>query len=133
MAIQGFLASLELDGLDITQQVVATPLQRTKGSLNKAVMDGTGSMLVLSGIESGSLRVTGFVSADEGAALEQTWAKSGEVPFVLTIESAATTPAAWSGKVVLTSFTIEPQESGLWDFSIDGDTTGPILYTPSTP
>jgi hypothetical protein len=133
MAVQGFLASLTLDGNDITQQVSTTPLDRTKGVLTKTVMDGTGVAQSIPGVQAGTLAVTGFLSQAEHNAMEVTWAKDDPVPFVLTVEEGLATDAVWTGLVTLTSFTVNPQEDGLWEFSISGDTSGATVYTPSAP
>jgi hypothetical protein len=133
MTIQGFLASLTLDGNDISQQVATTPLDRTKGLLSKAVMDGSGVAQSIPGVESGTLAVSGFLSQAEHNAMELTWAKDVPVAFVLEVEEGLTTDALWTGLVTLTSFTVNPQEDGLWEFSISGDTSGATVYTPSAP
>ena len=128
---QGFLANLELDGLDITTNVQSTPLTRTKGTLNKAVQDNSGEMQSIPGMSSGTLNVTGWLDTDEHNALEVTWAKDVAVPFKLTVEAGLTTDPGWSGDVTLTSFEVAPVEDGLWTFSLSGDTSGVVTYTPS--
>ena len=130
-ATQGFLADIELDGSDYTGITVTVPLTRTKGSLNKATQDGTGDMVVIPGMESGSLSISGFVDEPLHNALETTWAKDDAVPFKLTVLSGLTTDAEWSGNVVLLSLTVQPQEDGLWEFTCDGETSGAVTYTPS--
>ena len=128
---QGFLADITLDGVDYTGITVTVPLTRTKSSLNKATQDGTGSMAVIPGMESGSLSLTGFIDEPLHNSLETTWAKDAAVPFVLTVVSGLATDAQWTGDVVLLSLTVQPKEDGLWEFSLDGETSGPTVYTPS--
>ncbi len=128
---QGFLASLTLDGTDYTQITVTTPLSRTKGSLNKAVMDGTGDMDSIPGMSSGSLSVSGFIDEPLHNALEATWDKDDPVSFTLTVERGYTTDAQWFGSVTLLSLTVEPTEDGLWIFSLSGETSGSVVYVPS--
>ena len=128
---QGFLASLVLDLLDITTNVQSTPLTRTKGTLNKAVQDNSGEMQSIPGMSSGTLNVTGWLDTDEHNALEVTWAKDVAVPFVLTVAAGLTTDPGWAGDVTLTSFEVAPVEDGLWTFSLSGDTSGVVTYTPS--
>ena len=130
-AIQGFLADIELDGVDYTGITVTVPLTRTKGSLNKATQDGTGQMAIIPGMESGSLSLTGFIDEPLHNSLEATWAKDDAVPFKLTVVSGLATDAEWTGDVVLLNLTVQPQEDGLWEFSCDGETSGPVTYTPS--
>ena len=129
--VQGFLASLTLDGTDITNQVSATPLNRTKAVLNKATQDGTGSMQSIPGMSSGTLQVSGFLSQVEHNALEITWAKDDPVPFVLTVEEGLTTDASCSGLVTLSSFDVSPSGDGAWEFSLNGDISGSVAYTPA--
>ena len=130
-ATQGFLADITLDGSDYTNVTVTVPLTRTKGSLNKATQDGTGNMVVIPGMESGSLSLPGFSDDALHNTLEATWAKGDAVPFVLTVVRGLTTDAAWAGNVTLLSLTVQPQEDGLWEFTCDGETSGAVTYTPS--
>ena len=130
-ATQGFLADIELDGVDYTGITVTVPPTRTKGSLNKATQDGTGDMVVIPGMESGSLSLTGFIDEPLHNSLEATWAKDGAVPFTLTVVNGLTTDAGWAGDVTLLSLTVQPQEDGLWEFTCDGETSGAVTYTPS--
>jgi len=131
--IQGFLAILTVDTNDLTEITVTTPLARTKSSLNKATQDGTGSMVSIPGVESGSLSVSGFLDDALHNAMETTWAKTDPVPFTLIVAGSDTTDAQWAGNLVLTSFTVNPVEDGVWEFDLDGDTSGPVVYTPSAP
>ena len=131
--VQGFLAELTLDGINITDQVVSTPFARTKTALAKGVMDGSGVMQSIPGPESGSLDVSGFLSQAEWNAMEVTWAKDVPVSFNLAVIEGITTDAEWSGLVTLTGLTVDPVGDGLWSFELTGDTSGVTTYTPSTP
>ena len=131
--IQGFLASLSIDGLDITQEVMSVPLGRSKSVLNKSVMDNTGASQSIPGMESGTLSIDGFLSSVEHNALEVTWAKDVAVAFVLTADEGGSTDPSWAGFVTLSSFTVEPREDGVWQFSLSGDLSGPVVYTPAAP
>lgn len=129
--VQGFLANLTLDSLDITDTVQSAPFTRSKGNQNKAVMDNTGVMDSIPGVESGTLSISGFITTDEWNAMEITWAKDVPVPFVLTVAAGLTTDPGWAGNVVLTSLEVNPAEDGLWEFALDGDTSGITAFTPS--
>lgn len=133
MPVPGFLASLSLDGNDITLEVTTTPLERTKNILNKSVMANTGQMESIPGLESGALRITGFLSQAEHNAMEVTWAKDVPVAFLLSVEEGLTTDASWAGFITLGTFSVNPVEDGLWEFALDGETSGPVPYTPSAP
>ena len=132
-AVQGFLASLELDETNITEQVTATPLTRAKTSLDKSVMDNTGQAQSIPGMQSGTLNISGYVSQAEYAGLEVTWAKSVPVSFTLTVLEGLTADQSWSGLVTLTAFDADPQGDDMWQFTLSGDTSGPVTFNPSTP
>ncbi len=131
--VQGFLANLVLDGNDITNRVTATPLARSKDLLSKNVMDGIGDAFNIPGISSGSLNVSGYISQAELNNLEVSWAKDVPVSFVLTVAEGLGTDSSWAGDVTLGTFDVEPVGDGMWEFTLSGDTDGPILFTPSVP
>ena len=132
MAItQGFLASLEIDGIDITQVTITTPLTRNKNPLSKKTMDNTPDDVSIPGVESGDLSVTGLIDSDQLNALEVTWAKTDPVPFKLAVVTGDTTEPQWDGLLTLTSFMVDPKEDGDWEFSLSGSTSGAVTYVPS--
>ena len=133
--IQGFLVVLTLDGNDITVQCTRLAVDRSKASLKKSTMDGTGSPEYIPGEETGQLGITGSVI--EGAvaieALEETWAKAAEVPFSVLVGDGATVDAGtYSGDTLLQTFNVGTEPSDTWSFDMVGD-TGKIVYTPPTP
>jgi len=132
-AVQGFLAQLTLDGTDITNTVMSTPLSRSRTILNKAVMDGSGDTQSIPGLRSGDLSVSGILSQAEHNSLEVTYAKDVPVPFILTVTEGLTTDASWAGLVTLGDLTVDPVGDGMWEFQLSGDTSGAVTYTPSAP
>jgi len=132
-AVQGFLAQLDLDGTDITNTVMSTPLSRSKTELNKGVMDGSGVMQSIPGMSSGGLSVSGILSQAEWNAMEATWAKTVPVSFTLTVVEGLTTDTSWTGDVTLTSLQVDPVGDGMWEFSLEGSTSGVVTVTPSVP
>ena len=130
--IQGFLASLVLDGNAIISEVQSTPLVRTRSTQNKSTMDGTPDPASIPGKDSGTLQISGFLTNPEHNAMEITYAKRVPVTFLLTVEAgAAVTDTAWSGFVTLTSFEVNPDGEGAWMFNLSGDISGPVTYIPS--
>lgn len=129
--VPGFLANLTLDGNAIITEVQSTPLTQTRTALSKGVMDGTPDPASIGGKEGGTLNIRGFVSQEEWNLIEVTWDKNVPVPFILTVTEGLVTDAAWAGEVTLTTKTVDPVEDGAWEFSLDGDISGPVTFTPS--
>ena len=133
--INGFLVTLTLDGNVITALCTNLGFDRTVSSLKKSVMDGTGSPTYLGSEETGTFNIVGSVI--EGAAgveaLETTWAKKAEVPFIIEVGDGATIDAGtYSGDTLLNAFNITAAPDDTWSFDITGD-TGIIAYTPPAP
>ena len=122
--IQGFLASLELDGNVITLVTADVTLDETKTTLDKSVMDGTGQSSSIPGKKSGTLSINGHIDQANLALLEGTWAKDQPVPFKLVIEEGlGTTDSQWDGTITLTSFSKSTAADANWAFSLSGETT----------
>jgi hypothetical protein len=133
--IQGFLVVLTLDGNVITAQCTNLGIDRSKASLKKSVMDGTGNPTYLPGEETGAFAVIGSVIEGAGniEALEVTWSKEVEVPFIILVGDGATVDAGtYSGDTLLSTFNITTSPDDTWTFDIAGD-TGKITYTAPTP
>jgi hypothetical protein len=133
--IPGFLVTLTLDGNVITALCTNLGLERSKASMKKSVMDGTGSPTFLPGEETGAFAIIGSVI--EGAtnieALETTWSKAVEVPFIIDVGDGATIEAGiYTGDTLLNEFNIATDPADTWTFDINGD-TGKITYTAPTP
>ena len=131
--VQGFLATLTLDTVDITLFVTDVSFDESKTGLDKSVMDGTGDAVVLPGMTSGTLGINGHIDQANLNALETTWAKDTVVPFVLTVAEGLGTDAAWSGNIALTDFSKATTFDGNWAFSLSGTTSGNITYVTSVP
>jgi len=129
---QGFLYHLVLGGNIFTDVVVSSPLSRTKAVLNKATQDGTGAMQSIPGMESGTLQVSGFVDQPQYNTLEGLWSLDDPVDFKLSIaEGLGGQDSEWDGFLTLSSLEVSPSVDGAWEFSLSGDITGPVVYTPS--
>jgi len=133
--VQGFLVTLTLDGNDITVQCTNLSLDRAKAALKKSTMDGTGSPTYLPGEETGVFDIAGSVipGATNIEALETTWAKQVEVPFIIDVGDGATIEAGtYTGNTLLNTFNVVTAPDDTWTFDISGD-TGKITYTAPTP
>ncbi len=131
--VQGFLAKLILDTVDITLFVTDVSFDQSKTGLDKSVMDGSGDSVMLPGLQTGSLSINGHIDQANLNALETTWAKDVVVAFSLQIAEGLTTEAKWDGDISMTDFTKATTFDGNWAFSITGDTSGAVTYTPSAP
>ena len=131
--VQGFLATLTLDTVDITLFVTDVSLDQAKTALDKSVMDGTGNSGMLPGLQTGTMSINGHIDQANLNALETTWAKDTVVAFTLEISEGLTTDAAWAGNIALTDFTKATTFDGNWAFSLSGETSGSVPYTPSAP
>ncbi len=131
--VQGFLAILTLDTVDITLFVTDVTFDQSKTALDKSVQDGSGDSQMLPGLQTGSLGLSGHIDQANLNALETTWAKDSIVAFTLEVNEGLTTDASWAGNVSLTEFSKTTTFDGNWAFSMTGETSGAVTYTPSAP
>lgn len=131
--VPGMLAALTLDGNIITLVVNRPRLTRSKTSLDKSVMDGSGESVSIPGMKSGTIAIDGFIDQANLNLLEVSYAKDVPVAFVLELTEGLTTDASWSGNVTLGDYDIEAGPDDLWKFTLGGDTSGTVTFTPSTP
>jgi hypothetical protein len=131
--IQGFLASLMIDSVDITLVTADVTLSESRTALDKSVMDGSGTSQQLAGKRSGTLAINGHVDQENLTLLEAAWAKSVALTFTLEItQGIGTSDASWSGTVTLTDFTKSTSADGNWAFTLAGE-IGPVAFTPMVP
>lgn len=131
--VQGFLAKLTLDGNIITLFVTDVSLDRSKTALDKSVMDGSGDSLMIPGLNTGTLAFNGHIDQANQNLIETTYAKDTVVPFILEVDEGLTTDATWAGDIAITEFSTNTTFDGNWAFSLSGDTSGAVTYTPSAP
>jgi hypothetical protein len=96
-------------------------------------MDGTPNPDFIAGKDSGTLQIAGYVSQAQWNEIELTWAKNVPVTFNLAVTEGLGTDASWSGLVMLSSVEVTPTEDGAWEFTLSGDISGAVTYTPSAP
>jgi len=131
--VQGFLATLTLDSNDITLFVTDVSFDQSKTALDKSVMDGSGDSTMIPGLQTGTMSINGHIDQANLNALETTWAKDTVVPFTLEVSEGLTTDAVWAGNLSMSDFSKSTTFDGNWAFSISGETSGAVTYTPSAP
>ena len=133
MATQGFLATLELDGNDISLVVTDYSLDRTKTILDKSVQDRSGYSASIPGKQSGTLSLDARLDTVNLSLLEASWAKAATVPFVLEVTEGNATDASWAGELTMGDISVGGSFGDQWAVSLSGDTSGPVTFTPVAP
>ena len=131
--VQGFLATLTLDGNIITLFVTDVSLDRSKTGLDKSVMDGSGDSVMLPGLNSGTLAMNGHIDQANLNLLEISYAKDVVVPFILEISEGLTGDASYTGNIAISDFGVNTVFDGNWAFTLNGATSGAVVYSASTP
>lgn len=128
--VQGFLATVTVDTVDITALLNDVSLGRSKNVMAKPTMDGSGDAIKLVGQKTGTLSVTGQVDTAGHAGLESTWAKDVKVSFSIEMGDGGTIDAgSYAGNVTLSDFQVEAATDDTWNVTLAGDTDS-IVYTP---
>jgi len=130
--IQGFLASLTLDGNDITLVTADVTLSESRTVLDKSTMDGSGYSASIPGKRSGTLSITGHVDQANLNLLEAAWAQDVTVMFELEIAEGKTTDAKWAGWITLSAFDKSTAADSNWAFTLSGETVD-LAYTAMVP
>ena len=107
-------------------------LTRAKTVLSKGSMDGTGFMKSIPGPITGTLTASGhIVTETQFNALEATYLKDIPVAFSLTIVEGKTTDGEYAGFVTLSDLDVATTADGNWSFTLSGETSGVVTYTPA--
>ncbi len=129
--VQGFLASITIDGSEVTTVVENFTLSETRGANDKQTMNGSPDGVKIPGSRSGSLSFDFTIDQAELNVLEAAWAKDEPVAFQIAIvEAGVGTNTVWDGFLSLTDFSKETVGDGIWRGSMAGDTSGAITHTP---
>jgi len=128
--IPGFAATITIDGIDQTLVIENGGLTRTRSVLSKGSMDGTGYTKSIPGPVTGTVDINGHIDQLVLNDLETAWDK-GEVPFVMEISEGRTQDAFYTMALVLSQFNVATTEAGNWAFTLSGQTTGEIPFTPA--
>jgi len=131
MTVQGFLASITIDAVNITAVVENFELAEARVVNDKQTMNGSPDGEKILGTKSGTLSFDFTIDQDELNVLETAWAKDVPVNFVIAVaEAAVTTNTLWSGVLAISSFSKSTAGDSLWRGSMSGDTSGAITHVP---
>ena len=130
--VQGFLATISIDGVDITASVENFDLSETRNALRKPTMKGSPDVDALPGIRgAGTLSFDGLIDQLNLNDLQVAWAKDVVVAFsIATVEAAVATNTLWAGFLAMDSFTRNTAGDDLWRFSMAGTISGAVTHTP---
>jgi hypothetical protein len=131
--IQGYLGTVTINADPIITANVVT-FNQTKNIMSKPVI-GVAYAYTLSGQKSGSLSLQGHVSTLQLPELQAIIDSLVPVAFSLQVGdgAGATDAGLYTGFCVLANLNLTATADGEWDYTMDGQTSGLITYTPATP
>jgi hypothetical protein len=132
--IPGYLGTVLLNADDISAVASVVRLEKTRNLMTKPTF-GSPYAHSLGGQKIGAFSGQGHVSVEQLADLDGAFNSDTPIDFSLQIGDAAgaTDGGLYTGKCVLSSFTVEANADGEWDWSFDAQTSGEVIYAPSTP
>jgi hypothetical protein len=132
--IPGYLGTVTLNLEDISAIGSVVRLQKTRNVMTKPTF-GNPWGFSLGGQRIGQFSANGHLSAEQAEALETAYNAQLPIEFSLQVgEGAGATDAGLhTGSCVISSLTIEANADGEWDWSIDAQTSGLVVYTPASP
>ena len=125
----GYLASVSIDG-DALQSITASgTITRTKNVMTKAVA-GTQTPSVLAGIITGSLSISGHLSTEDIAKLNDAYVSNVALVYVFQIgDATAPDGGAYGGSLLIESLVFSFDVDDEWTFSLDAVLSGATTYT----
>ena len=136
--VPGYLAEIILDvgGADTDLTVVGNVLSMdfSKSVLPKPVF-GQQWRNSASGQISGSVSAGGHVSVETLPALLPLLELEAPIDFTIYVGTAggAIDAGEYEGSLIVGSLSISDDAEGEWEFTIDGETNGPVAFTPPVP
>jgi predicted secreted protein len=132
--IPGYLATVTLMAEDISAIGSVVSLEKTRNVMTKPTF-GSPYGHSLGGQKIAAFSANGHLSAEQAAALEDIFDSDAPIDFTLQVgEGAGATDAGvHSGKCVVSSYRIEANADGEWDWAIEAQTSGVVTYTPAAP
>jgi predicted secreted protein len=132
--IPGYLGTVTLNADNISAIGSVVSLKKTRNVMTKPTF-GNEWGFSLGGQKIGAFSASGHVSAEQAADLEAIFASNAPIAFSLQVGegSAATDAGLHTGNCVVSDYTIEANADGEWDWSIDAQTSGALIYTPASP
>jgi predicted secreted protein len=107
-------------------------------NLNRNVMSkpvfGSGYARSLGGQRSGTFSANGHVAAEKIAAITALFEADAAVTFSIQVGAAgtATDGGLYTGACQVSSYSVETNADGEWDWSIQATTDGAVIYTPGS-
>jgi predicted secreted protein len=132
--IPGYLGTVLLNADDISAIGSVVTLGQTRNIMTKPTF-GSAFAHSLGGQKIGSFVASGHVSVEQVNDLQTAFNSDAPIDFSLQIGDAAgsTDAGVYTGQCVLTSFEITASADGEWDWSIDAQTSGDVVYTAPAP
>lgn len=130
--IPGYLATVTLNADNISAIGSVVRLQKSRNVMTKPTF-GSEYGFSLGGQKIGAFSASGHISAELAADLEAIFESNSPIAFSMQVgeASGATDAGVHTGFCVVSSYTIEANADGEWDWSIDAQTSGTITYTPA--
>lgn len=130
--IPGFQATVTLDAEDVSAIGNVLSLNLNRNNMSKPVF-GSKYARSLGGQRTGTFSASGHISVEKLAALVALFNGDDPISFSIQVgEAAGTTDAGlFEGKCNVTSFGIEANADGEWDWSLDAATDGAVSHTPA--
>lgn len=129
--IPGYLATVTLNAEDVTAigGVYRLNLNRTVNTKNLAGSKWAGA---LGGQQHFTFSAQGSLSAEKAAALNAAAIDTGRIAFSLQVGEAAgaTDAGVYNGTGEISNFTIDGNADGEFDWSLDLQSDGAVVYTP---
>lgn len=128
--VPGYLGTVTLNTDDISAVGSVVSLERSRNIMAKPTF-GSPYQYSLGGQKLGTFSANGHVSVEHLGALEDAFVSDAPIPFSLQVGEAAgpTDAGLYEGDCVVSTYTIEGNADGEFDWSIEAQTSGPITYT----
>jgi predicted secreted protein len=129
--IPGYLGVVTLNADNISAIGSVVRLAKSRNVMTKPTFGNPWSQS-LGGQKVAAFSASGHISAELAADLETAF-DAGEVAFSLQVGEAAgaTDAGLHAGTCIISSYTLEANADGEWDWSIEAQTTGAVTYTPA--
>jgi len=127
--IQGYLATITIDGTDLNVYSSDATLSLTNETIDKTTL-GVSNRQYITGLQDGSIDISMHLDTDGIVSVQGAYDKTVPVTFVFRPGELGTADAGqWSGSMIITELAIPGQVDDNWQMNISGQVTGNVLYT----
>lgn len=128
--IPGHQTTVTLNSADVTAIGSVLSLNLTRNVMTKPVF-GSGSARSLGGQRSGTFSASGHVSVEQLSDLVAMFESDSPIAFSIQVGEAAgaTDAGTYTGDCNVSSFSLEVNADGEWEWSIQATTDGDATYT----